>query len=417
MTEEKITEWISDVYATVPLYIHHARLVTPEKIKRISDVPIMRKQDFLAAQDGCMNPEYYMKYMRNELKTVRTSGSTGQYLQIMWDQSDYHCSMTELWLRRVKYHHIYPHSQLAYFFTDQDHTGAYLSRKNELGIPKTRFMPEYIDNAYEHIMDWNPEWMLLQPSTAVLLTDYVRKRNRIVPDSLRYIELSGELLTDEVRRAIRETFRCAVADQYGANEVNSIAYECPEGNKHIMTSNVYVEIADDQDRTLCDSIKECECEDSGRIILTSLTNRAMPFIRYDIGDVGAISWKKCSCGCRNPILRLYGGRNNDFIAVDAVNRVSPYLFVSIFDRINNMLDGAIMQFYVEQLRYELFEIKILTDGEIAQEDIIRSFMECLNTDFLRKAEYHIEFVEEPVNTGFAGKYAYFRNRIDRAGKP
>ncbi|MBD5158147.1 MAG: phenylacetate--CoA ligase family protein [Butyrivibrio sp.] len=414
MTEEKITEWINEVYSTVPLYINYAGEARRE-IRNTAAMPIIRKQDFVDAQDGCINPEYYIKYMRNELMTVQTSGSTGHYLQIMWDKSNYHCSMAELWLRRIKYHGIYPHNRLAYFFTDNDNTGSYISKENEFGIPKTRLMPEYIDNSYDHIMDWNPEWMLLQPSTAVLLTEYVRRKNKPVPASLRYIELSGEVLTDEVREMLKETFGCEVANQYGANEVNSVAYECPEGNMHVMTSNVYVEIVDDKNKLLCDSIKKGECEESGRIILTSLTNKAMPFIRYDIGDIGAISWKICPCGCKNPVLRLYGGRNNDFIFVDEHNRISPYVFVSIFDRINNFYDGAIVQFYIEQLRYELFEIKILADEELDKEEIIRSFRECLNTDFLIRAKYNIEFVKEPINTGVGGKYAYFRNRINKVG--
>lgn len=414
MTEEKITEWINEVYATVPLYINCVGGACGQ-IKNISDAPIIRKQDFVDVQDGCINPEYYIKYMHNELITVRTSGSTGHYLQIMWDKSDYHRSMTELWLRRIKYHGIYPHNRLTYFFTDNDNTGSYISRENELGIPKTRLLPEYIGDAYENIINWNPEWMLLQPSTAVLLTEYIRRKSKSVPASLRYIELSGELLTDEVRESVGKTFGCRVANQYGANEVNSIAYECSEGNMHIMTSNVYVEIVDDEGKVLCDSIKKGECEESGRIILTSITNKAMPFIRYDIGDIGAISWKACPCGCRNPVLRLYGGRDNDFIYVDERNRVSPYVFVSIFDRINNCFDGAIVQFYIEQVSYEKFEIKILAEEEADRKLIVKCFMESLNTDFLKRAEYSIEFVNKAVNTGNKGKYMYFRNRINEGG--
>ena len=36
-------------------------------------------------------------------------------------------------------------------------------------------------------------------------------------------------------------FQSCIADQYGANEVNSIVYECPQGHLHCMEDNVYVE--------------------------------------------------------------------------------------------------------------------------------------------------------------------------------
>lgn len=409
ITEAKIMELIKKAYEIVLIYIRHFNAA--EEISKISDVPIICKRDFIDAQEGCINPEYYMKYMRNELKVVRTSGSTGHYLQIMWDKSDYHHSMAELWLKRIKYYNIYPHSRLAFFFTDSGNTGEYIIRENEQGIPKTELMPELIDRAYKSIMEWDPEWMLLQPSTAVLLTEYVRRSNKSVPDSLQYIELSGEMLADDMRRAIRETFKVAISDQYGANEVNSIAYECPEGNMHIMTSNVYVEIVDSEDQFICDSIGRGSFGKKGRVILASLTNKAMPFIRYDIGDMGEIIQKECSCGCSNFVLRLCGGRDNDFISMDKVNRISPYIFVSIFDRINDYFDGAIIQFYIEQIRYDLFEIKIFADEEVEKKSIIRCFKEFLNIDFLRKAEYKIEFVNRSINTGTNGKYSYFRNKI------
>lgn len=181
---------------------------------------------------------------------------------------------------------------------------------------------------------------------------------------------------------------------------------------HIMTSNVYVEIADDDGEFICDSIGRGLFGKSGRIILTSLTNKAMPFIRYDIGDMGSMERSSCQCGCRNPVLRLNGGRDNDFISVDGINRISPYTFVSIFDRINNCFDGAVVQFYIEQINYERFKIKIFADEEVDKALIVECFMESLNTDFLRKAEYNIEFVNKPVNTGTDGKYMYFRNRIN-----
>lgn len=96
--------------------------------------------------------------------------------------------------------------------------------------------------------------------------------------SLKYIEMTGEELTDGLRFRIQECFHCPVADQYGANEVNSIAYECPEGNLHCMEDNVYVEILDDEGNPVPEG-------EAGNIYVTTCHNHAMPFIRYGIGAV------------------------------------------------------------------------------------------------------------------------------------
>lgn len=39
----------------------------------------------------------------------------------------------------------------------------------------------------------------------------------------------------------KEHFNCQIANQYGANAFNIIAYECPHGHMNILESNVYVE--------------------------------------------------------------------------------------------------------------------------------------------------------------------------------
>lgn len=353
-----------------------------------------------------------MDYMQNKLICLRTSGSTGHYLQIMWKMSDYQHSMAELWLRRIKYYGIRPDSRLACFFTDNrfEEDKNYVRKNNELAISKLLILPETIDEAYRMVMDWNPEWMILQPSTAAVLVEYIKRTGAGTPDALKYIEFTGEILTDDLREAVQDVFNCRTADQYGANEVNSIAYECPCGNRHIMSSNVMVEIADENDNVICDSVTPSDCTESGRIILTSLTNTAMPFIRYDIGDVGKIIWEPCKCGNHNPILSLSGGRCNDYIYLNETDRISPYIMVAIFDKVNMILDGAIIQFYVEQTAYDELNITLYTDGDVYEDEVSDTFMSCIDNECLKHMKYHITYTEHSINTGTNGKYTYFRDR-------
>ena len=178
-----------------------------------------------------------------------------------------------------------------------------------------------------------------------------------------------------------------------------------------MSSNVMVEIADENDNVICDSITPSDCTESGRIILTSLTNTAMPFIRYDIGDVGKIIWEPCKCGNHNPILSLSGGRCNDYIYLNETDRISPYIMVAIFDKVNMILDGAIIQFYVEQTAYDEFNITLYTDGDVYEDEVSDTFMACIDNECLKHMKYHITYTEHSINTGTNGKYTYFRNRV------
>lgn len=410
MNYDKAERVARKAYKDVPLYINRSR-DNKEEIT-IHNIPIIKKENLIDRQDECLEPAAYMDYMQNKLICLRTSGSTGHYLQIMWKMSDYQHSMAELWLRRIKYYGIRPDSRLACFFTDNrfEEDKNYVRKNNELAISKLLILPETIDEAYRMVMDWNPEWMILQPSTAAVLVEYIKRTGAGTPDALKYIEFTGEILTDDLRAAVQNVFNCRTADQYGANEVNSIAYECPCGNRHIMSSNVMVEIADENDNVICDSITPSDCTESGRIILTSLTNTAMPFIRYDIGDVGKIIWEPCKCGNHNPILSLSGGRCNDYIYLNETDRISPYILVAIFDKVNMILDGAIIQFYVEQTAYDELNITLYTDGDVYEDEVSDTFMSCIDNECLKHMKYHITYTEHSINTGTNGKYTYFRDR-------
>ena len=109
-------------------------------------------------------------------------------------------------------------------------------------------------------------------------------------------------------------FGVPVINEYGAAELEIIAMEDNKSNFLINDSNLFVEIVDDDGRIL----KEGE---EGRIILTSLYNKAMPFIRYEIGDIGSINNLNKS---RKKVISKLQGRINDNIILPS-GKISPGL--------------------------------------------------------------------------------------------
>ena len=85
--------------------------------KHFIDLPIMKRKIMIEKQSNCIMPEYFVEYMKNKLKVIRTSGSTGQYLEVYWRAEDYVKSMAELWILRAKFYGIYPQNRLFFFFT------------------------------------------------------------------------------------------------------------------------------------------------------------------------------------------------------------------------------------------------------------------------------------------------------------
>jgi phenylacetate-coenzyme A ligase PaaK-like adenylate-forming protein len=101
------------------------------------------------------------------------------------------------------------------------------------------------------------------------------------------------------RALMEQAFGCKVYNQYGCREVPNIAWECPQGGLHLCADLVYLE--------------SLPADGAPRLVVTSLTNRLMPFIRYDLGDSGRLLPGGCPCGSPFPLLEMGLCRHNDLI--------------------------------------------------------------------------------------------------------
>ena len=94
---------------------------------------------------------------------------------------------------------------------------------------------------------------------------------------------SADMLYPFMREKIEKAFQTTVYNRYGSREVGDIACERP-GYRGLWVApwGNYVEIIDSEGRRVPDG-------DEGDIAITSLTNFAMPLVRYRIGDRGVLA--------------------------------------------------------------------------------------------------------------------------------
>ncbi|MFC2105038.1 phenylacetate--CoA ligase family protein [Candidatus Bipolaricaulota bacterium] len=142
--------------------------------------------------------------------------------------------------------------------------------------------------------------------------------------SLRLVATRGEILHESERARIAEGFSTQVADFYNCEEIGNIATECvaDPGVLHINTDMCIAEIVDDHGHPL-------PLGEEGKILLTSLCSCTMPFIRYYVGDRGAILDRGdeavCECGSRRPRMTVIQGRDDDYVVMPDGERLSPRL--------------------------------------------------------------------------------------------
>jgi phenylacetate-CoA ligase len=104
--------------------------------------------------------------------------------------------------------------------------------------------------------------------------------------------LTAEPVLDDQRERIHAALGAEVFTFYGARECGWIASETERCHRlHVNTAGVHLETTAD-----------------GRILVTDLVNRAMPLIRYEIGDRGTLDARPCSCGDARPVLDRIEGR-------------------------------------------------------------------------------------------------------------
>lgn len=413
--DNKLKSIVKLAYTEVPLYIKSVcncgrSIDDILENDEFEAIPFIDKSEIIQNGDNMISARYVTRYLSKELMIERTSGSSGKYMEIYWDKSDFTKSMMQLWLLRKKYYGISPSDKMCYFFTVyremvEDEQDEHLEN-NVWGFSKINLSTSRIIEIYKKMCEFKPKWLLLQPSIAVLLCQCIKNYSLEKLDSVEYIEFSSEILTDEVRKMTKETFNCQIADQYGANELNSIAYECPCGNMHIMDFNVYVEVIDDAGKNVQNQ--------SGEICVTTLNNHAMPLIRYKIGDIGMITDTECTCGNKAPVMSLMSGRKNDFILCEDGTQITAYSFVRVIDRVNLRTSGAIKQFRIIQKGINRFKVTFVVDFDemVDTYELEELFIDSISEDRLCDAVYEFEYEGELFPEDKTGKFRYFRREFD-----
>jgi phenylacetate-CoA ligase len=99
-----------------------------------------------------------------------------------------------------------------------------------------------------------------------------------------------------------------VFDEYSAYEVLNVYFECGQGRCHLAEDRVHVEIVDEAGDPLPDGTE-------GRVLVTAFMERAMPLVRYALGDAGIVQPGRCPCGRRFRTMRLTRGRVNDRVVL------------------------------------------------------------------------------------------------------
>jgi phenylacetate-CoA ligase len=200
--------------------------------------------------------------------------------------------------------------------------------------------------------------------------------------------LGSEKLTAEMKHVIQQAFHARAYEEYGNVEQCALATECEAGSLHVSSDFGIVEILDEKDMTVPPGA-------AGRIVCTGLANRTQPLIRYDIGDIGVWSDRRCPCGRDQlPVLEEVIGRVEDVvIGSDGRQMVR---FHGIFINLPHVVEGQVIQ---EQLDFVRVRVVTRPGFGAKEEQLIRARFQ----ERLGRIGIQIERVNEIERTG-RGKF-------------
>lgn len=311
---------------------------------KIEDLPIIRKEDFITQTELLISDEYNV----TDLVTTHTSGTSGFELNVYNTKSEQMQRAMILWRERERNFPGIMREKKA-MFTDASWFNDSVNIIGDMLYLNTKFLDEKrFEDYFSALNKFQPKFIHCPPSALYEFVSYLIKTSKNLNYRIDYIELAGEFVSDGVYKELSHFFDgTTIINYYGAIEVFSIAHGCKNKNLHIIDDSVFVEV------------DNCDSQGFGQLVITSLVNKAMPFIRYKIGDIGKISENTCSCGKREKIIDLKSGRIYDYykdgnrkITADFFRKVLAEYFKETNDE-RNLIQFSIKQEKQDLLHYFL----------------------------------------------------------------
>ena len=203
------------------------------------------------------------------------------------------------------------------------------------------------------------------PSYALHLAEVMEKSGMKPEDfKLRVGMFCSEASSEEMHRELAEKLHLFPTDNYGLSELigPGVSGECEyKCGMHINEDHFYPEIVDPA------TLEPTDGSDYGELVLTSLTKKSMPMIRYRTKDVTKIDYSPCKCGRTTARMAKLKGRTDDMLIIKGVN-VFP-----------SQIEGVLLSFKEVGSTYEIivtredYKDKLEVKVELVDDSIVGDY--------------------------------------------
>ncbi len=206
--------------------------------------------------------------------------------------------------------------------------------------------------------DFKPRILACTPSYALFMVEEAKEMGLDPKESSWEIGIFGaEPWSESMRKEIEAKWDMLATDVYGLSEIigPGVAQECHhKKGLHIFSDVFYPEVINSK------TGQEVKEGTEGELVVTTLTKRGIPLLRYRTRDIVSITYEKCKCGRTSPRISKIKGRTDDMLIIRGIN-----VFPSQIEHVLLGIEGTQphYQLIVDRKANNLDELEILVEVE------------------------------------------------------
>jgi phenylacetate-CoA ligase len=355
----------------------------------LSQIPALTKDDIRQNLNDMISDEFRIE----NLIYKRTGGSTSVPLKLYVDQTATNLKLAAA-IRHNRWAGYERGDKLAAVWGDTDKKYSFkeklynLFNTRAIYLDTLKMSEEYMMAFVARLQKYRPSVMMGHAHSLYTFAFFIDDHG-ISDLGIKSIISTAEILYDHERAKIESVFGKILFNRYGCEELSIIASECEKHDGlHINAEGLYIEIAGGDNN------------EPGRLLITDLWNRGMPFIRYEIGDMATSKSGDCACGRGLPRLGKIYGRTADLLYTPDGRAISG---ISVLDTFTIHVPGIkqvqIIQNDIDRLNFKVVKGDDFDDGSM------RIFEQKIPQFFGEAMKYNIEFVDKIPQTR-RGKYRF-----------
>ena len=405
----RLTELLDVLYNNNKFYRQRfdEKGVCPSDIKTTADIiqlPILTKQQIREHTKDMISEGYRVE----DLMKFKTGGSTGKSLELYITEE---CS--ELRNSCARRHDRWTGWEVgeptAAVWGNPELPGDFKSKLRAWLLDPKIYL-DTMNITDSAIMQFAKDWQRVKPTllyghahSIYILAEYVLRLGIDVIHPRGIISTSMMLMPHE-RKIIEDVFGIKVFDRYGCEEVSLIASECEEHHgMHLNIEHLYIEFIKDDG-------SYANPGEPGKIIVTDLMNHAMPFLRYQVEDIGVPIQGSCPCGRGLPLMKEVIGRTADFlIKKDGAKVAGVSLIENTLTKIAGIGQMQIVQETLDKITLNIVKGSgyTIASGQALKQYFLDLFGNDITIDLVTTDE---------IKPEASGKYRFSICRIDQSSQ-